>query len=171
MAKVRKTDPCPCGSGKKYKYCHGAPPAETVSVAPPRRQVFLWIVVALGPLAYAATFYQGDPQATAVERVWSTEHGHYHNVDGSEIGQQQPSEAVAADSPGESPGPAPPGKVWSVEHGHWHNDTTSSESPDFVPPSDDLNSAPYRLERPEGAPPQGKVWSESHGHWHDEDSP
>ena len=23
-AKVGRNDPCPCGSGKKYKYCHGA---------------------------------------------------------------------------------------------------------------------------------------------------
>jgi preprotein translocase subunit SecA len=22
-AKVGRNDPCPCGSGKKYKYCHG----------------------------------------------------------------------------------------------------------------------------------------------------
>ncbi len=21
--KIRPNDPCPCGSGKKYKYCHG----------------------------------------------------------------------------------------------------------------------------------------------------
>ena len=23
--KVRPNEPCPCGSGKKYKHCHGAP--------------------------------------------------------------------------------------------------------------------------------------------------
>jgi len=23
MAKVGRNDPCPCGSGKKYKQCHG----------------------------------------------------------------------------------------------------------------------------------------------------
>jgi preprotein translocase subunit SecA len=23
--KAARNDPCPCGSGKKYKYCHGAP--------------------------------------------------------------------------------------------------------------------------------------------------
>ena len=22
--KIRRNDPCPCGSGKKYKHCHGA---------------------------------------------------------------------------------------------------------------------------------------------------
>ena len=24
-AKVGRNDPCPCGSGKKYKHCHGGP--------------------------------------------------------------------------------------------------------------------------------------------------
>ena len=27
VAKVGRNDPCPCGSGKKYKKCHGATPA------------------------------------------------------------------------------------------------------------------------------------------------
>lgn len=26
--KIGRNDPCPCGSGKKYKYCHGRPGAE-----------------------------------------------------------------------------------------------------------------------------------------------
>jgi preprotein translocase subunit SecA len=26
-AKIGRNDPCPCGSGKKYKKCHGAPTA------------------------------------------------------------------------------------------------------------------------------------------------
>jgi preprotein translocase subunit SecA len=25
--KIRRNAPCPCGSGKKYKLCHGAPGA------------------------------------------------------------------------------------------------------------------------------------------------
>jgi preprotein translocase subunit SecA len=24
MANTRRNDPCPCGSGKKFKHCHGA---------------------------------------------------------------------------------------------------------------------------------------------------
>jgi len=28
MAKVNRNDPCPCGSGKKYKKCCGAAPAK-----------------------------------------------------------------------------------------------------------------------------------------------
>ncbi|MCU1675727.1 MAG: secA [Frankiales bacterium] len=30
VSKVGRNDPCPCGSGKKYKVCHGAPTARTV---------------------------------------------------------------------------------------------------------------------------------------------
>ena len=29
MPKVGRNDPCPCGSGKKYKKCHGAPQRQT----------------------------------------------------------------------------------------------------------------------------------------------
>ncbi|MCI7469969.1 MAG: SEC-C metal-binding domain-containing protein [Lachnospiraceae bacterium] len=28
VKKIGRNDPCPCGSGKKYKYCHGRPGAE-----------------------------------------------------------------------------------------------------------------------------------------------
>jgi len=28
MEKVGRNDPCPCGSGEKYKKCHGAPAAD-----------------------------------------------------------------------------------------------------------------------------------------------
>jgi len=35
--KVGRNDPCPCGSGKKYKHCHGAPQAAgTPGASPPR---------------------------------------------------------------------------------------------------------------------------------------
>jgi len=170
MAKVRKTAPCPCGSGKKYKYCHGATEQPVGPEPPPRRHVFLWIILALAPIAYAASLYQGDPTATTVERVWSEEHGHYHNIDGSELGAAAKAKETPA-TPGKTPGAAPPGKIWSEEHGHWHDDGTQPEAHDYVPPTDALKAEPYRLERPDGPPPEGKTWSEAHGHWHDNDSP
>ncbi len=34
QAKVGRNDPCPCGSGKKYKKCHGSPTANDPSPAP-----------------------------------------------------------------------------------------------------------------------------------------
>jgi len=32
--KVGRNDPCPCGSGKKYKYCHGRTAAPVQAVSP-----------------------------------------------------------------------------------------------------------------------------------------
>ncbi len=181
MAKVRKTDPCPCGSGKKYKYCHGAPPEEIeAEVAPPRRQVFIWIVIALAPIAYAATFFQGEPADTTAERVWSEEHGHYHAADGSELPTETPAPTAAtttpaadgSSSPAVAPGPAPPGKIWSAEHGHWHNDPDADQQ-DAEPAFEEegMPKHEYKLDRPPGPAPEGKVWSAAHGHWHDNDTP
>lgn len=34
MAKVGRNAPCPCGSGKKYKRCHGNPSNEKIAVEP-----------------------------------------------------------------------------------------------------------------------------------------
>ncbi|HAX92454.1 MAG TPA: hypothetical protein DCY25_00660, partial [Bacteroidales bacterium] len=35
--KVGRNDPCPCGSGKKYKNCHGSTqPSAPAGQAPPR---------------------------------------------------------------------------------------------------------------------------------------
>ena len=41
MAKVRRNQPCPCGSGKKYKQCHGNPihPKPLESTQPVRRHI------------------------------------------------------------------------------------------------------------------------------------
>jgi preprotein translocase subunit SecA len=33
-ASIGRNDPCPCGSGKKYKYCHGRPGAPTLTGVP-----------------------------------------------------------------------------------------------------------------------------------------
>lgn len=38
MANIRRNQPCPCGSGKKYKRCHGAAAATELSVNPPEIQ-------------------------------------------------------------------------------------------------------------------------------------
>jgi len=38
---VGRNDPCPCGSGKKYKHCHGRPkpPAEVLYIHPAKQDV------------------------------------------------------------------------------------------------------------------------------------
>jgi len=197
--KQRKTDPCHCGSGDQFRHCHGAEEeAEEVNPITSRnpRRVFLMVVMVLSPLAIIAGLSQGEPEDT-VNRVWSSEHGHYHNIDGGEIGAAPapvPTPAatvvVGADGDGDAdgdadaaptvavepastapPGPAPPGKVWAPEHGHWHDadGTAESSGSRARPGSGQPWDHEYVIHRPDGAAPEGQVWSESHGHWHPSD--
>lgn len=73
MAKVGRNDPCPCGSGRKYKAC-----CERKA-----RQLGAGTRVALLVLAgvIAAAFLFGiasREDGTVPGRTWSAEHGHYH---------------------------------------------------------------------------------------------
>ncbi|WP_428266053.1 SEC-C metal-binding domain-containing protein [Haliangium sp.] len=52
MATVSRNDPCPCGSGKKYKHCHLNKPIDTKS---PR----LWIPLFLCVIAIGAGILVG----------------------------------------------------------------------------------------------------------------
>ena len=193
MAVKRKTDPCPCGSGQQYRYCHGKPPeAEEPTARVQRKPVlFLAMVLICAPLAYVASWYSGDAGRPGTIQVWSEEHGHYHTVDAVTNLQvrpdqpvTQPSEApdagaeageATADAPvlTEPPGPAPPGKEWSAEHAHWHSiDGPTDEVPRIQDPlSGTTLQREVKLERPPGPAPEGKVWSEAHAHWHDADNP
>jgi len=93
MEKVGRNDPCPCGSGKKYKSCHMNVEASKggKSKALIIGGLFLLFLI-IGII------------------------GFYLSSQGGE------SDASNQFSPGPQPaGPAPPGKVWSHEHGHWHD--------------------------------------------------
>lgn len=194
MAKIRKTDPCPCGSGKHYKYCHGAPedaqPVGTEFVNAPPKRVFLWLTGILVPLVLLASFFGPD---TGSDRVWSEEHGHYHDApilaaearaaasvlpksvsldDEANTDPVSEPEAPVADGPKAQPvGTAPPGKIWDEIHGHWH-DADAKPAQLRVDPDD---GTPWEQDRtlrpPEGPVPEGKTWSTAHGHWHDNDAP
>ena len=50
-------------------------------------------------------------------QVWSSEHGHWHNISDATPGTTQPQGQLTPQPPGEPP----PGKTWSPEHGHWHD--------------------------------------------------
>lgn len=198
MAVKRKTDPCPCGSGQQYRYCHGKPPEEEEPAARVRRKpvLFLAMVLICAPLAYIASWYTGDAGRPGTIQVWSEEHGHYHTVDAVTNVQVRPDTPVAAaaqDAPAtedvaaeetisevgdepplsEPPGPAPPGKEWSAEHGHWHSiDGETQEVPRVADPLVGTTlQREVKLERPPGPAPEGKVWSDAHAHWHDADNP
>jgi len=76
VSKAGRNEPCPCGSKKKYKKCHGAG-------APSSRMSMLMIALLVAVLAggvYAAVVGFGEESsATATPgKVWSPEHGHYH---------------------------------------------------------------------------------------------
>ena len=73
MAKVGRNDTCPCGSGKKYKYC-----CESKKDSSRMSSVMLALVaVAIVAAILASVFSEGDTTAGA-GKVWSAEHGHYH---------------------------------------------------------------------------------------------
>jgi hypothetical protein len=76
MVKAGRNDPCPCGSGKKYKKCHALKQqSNTMS-----KIVIALLVAVLAGGVYAAVVGFGDKGSpvAAPGQVWSPEHGHYH---------------------------------------------------------------------------------------------
>lgn len=109
MAKARNAK-CSCGSGKKYKLCHGLRVPKQQ-----RRNNLTLIAVGLGILAFAGAGIYSSVKTSGASngRVWSAEHGHWHDSAGGELGGSGSAESSASNGPG-------PGKVWSPEHNHWH---------------------------------------------------
>ena len=114
--KIGRNDPCPCGSGKKYKQCHERMAEQSDWSKKALYVVGAALVLGLGGFVYSATSMPADG------RVWSAEHGHWHAADGSELGAAATPRFVP-----QPPGPAPEGLVWSAEHGHWHDAATGME--------------------------------------------
>jgi len=113
--KVGRNDACPCGSGKKYKQCHGnAAAAQKADWS----KIGIYVVGALLAIGLGG-FVWGVVDVPEDGRVWSAEHGHWHNADGTELGRVATPTYVPP-----PPGPAPEGQVWSTEHGHWHDAVT-----------------------------------------------
>lgn len=180
---VSANDPCPCGSGKKYKRCCALAegPAPTVW----KRFVVLGLIalgigvlffgpmlardrtpsagsgVGLGPRP-AQTQTPGARPAGAAPpgKVWSVEHGHWHDAPNAVAAPGLLAPAQATVLTPQPPGPVPPGKVWSAEHGHWHD----AQSPLSGSGAQGFTPSP----QPDGPVPAGKVWSVEHGHWHDD---
>jgi hypothetical protein len=74
MAKTGRNDLCSCGSGKKFKRCHGVKPSDS------RKSKVLMIVVG-GAIIAALAAVVGSlttERRGAGERVWDPAHGHYH---------------------------------------------------------------------------------------------
>lgn len=161
MEKVGRNDPCPCGSGEKYKHC-------CAEKAAGRR--IAWSAYALAAILLAAVgggvvLAYGIISGDFGEREWSPQHGHWHKKSENKPGPQPPGPVPAGKVWSEehghwhdakpADGPAPPGKVWSEEHGHWHDAAEAGAD------------AGASAAGPPGEAPPGKVWNEEHGHWHD----
>jgi len=80
MAKTGRNDLCSCGSGKKFKKCHG------IKTESQRQSKFLMIVVGGAVIAaLAAVVAQVTTERRgSAERVWDPAHGHYH-VNGQHV--------------------------------------------------------------------------------------
>ena len=83
MKKAGRNEPCPCGSGKKYKNCHmnqeskkaGNSKTFTIGVI-----IAIFIIIAAVGLYFDSQREGGSrpPGPAPAGKVWSEEHGHYH---------------------------------------------------------------------------------------------
>lgn len=80
MAKNRRNDLCDCGSGKKFKKCHGAQPASQVQ----SRLLMLAVGGAVAAAIVAGVMAFTGTSSSSV-RVWDPAHGHYHNEAGVQV--------------------------------------------------------------------------------------
>ena len=80
-AKIGRNDPCPCGSGKKYKACCAGKTARRDTLLSKGMVALLGALLVVGIVAIAALFSPSD-RRTEATRVWSSEHGHWHDASG-----------------------------------------------------------------------------------------
>ena len=72
---------CHCGSGKKYKNCHGAAPASSGRRIPVGYLLIGAVVIAVAVFAMLKqTGGSAAPGAAPPGKVWSAEHGHWHDA-------------------------------------------------------------------------------------------
>jgi hypothetical protein len=75
-----RNEPCPCGSGRKYKNCHGA--ADATARTSPVTLVVVGVALLVGLLLAGRALLgptAAGPDGPAPDgKVWSEEHGHWH---------------------------------------------------------------------------------------------
>jgi len=82
MAKVGRNDPCPCGSGKKYKNCHQLIEQQESK----NKGLFVAILLIVFLIIGAIGIYFNSQSASSAPgqapagKVWSEEHGHWHDI-------------------------------------------------------------------------------------------
>ena len=135
---VGRNESCPCGSGQKYKSC-----CIGTERSASRGLIYLIaFVAAIGAVGLGAAIMDRKkdapaplPQSNQVAatprpqppgpvpagKVWSVEHGHWHDANrAAQPTKENPITFNKRNVP-QPPGPVPEGKVWSPQHGHWHN--------------------------------------------------
>jgi len=86
MEKVGRNEPCPCGSGKKYKNCHMQ--ADDGKTGKNKTFLYALLFVVIIVVAIIGTYLNSKegggrssgppPGPPPPGKVWSEEHGHYH---------------------------------------------------------------------------------------------
>ncbi len=76
--KVGRNAPCPCGSGKKFKQCHGEQSADRIESSGKWLAIVLGGVLLLGALGFLNALSNRDVDDARPNGVWSEEHQHYH---------------------------------------------------------------------------------------------
>ena len=72
---VGRNAPCPCGSGKKFKQC--------CAISDGKNRRWLWVagtIVVLVALVGTAISALRDVSTVPEDKVWSEEHGHWHDL-------------------------------------------------------------------------------------------
>ena len=138
MKKQGRNDLCHCGSGKKFKNCHAVQTNNNFNQQ--------WVIIVIIGVIFLFFYFMDSgtstttinnsiptsvipqdrarsatppPGETPPGKVWSPEHGHWHNISTNSTSMLPGAES---NIPQPQPlGEAPPGKVWSSEHGHWHD--------------------------------------------------
>lgn len=79
---LRRNDRCPCGSGRKFKLCCAG---KTSRRWVQRAMIVLIAAAMLGALTIGIGSMTDDSASSGAGRVWSAEHGHWHNAGGNHI--------------------------------------------------------------------------------------
>ena len=127
MAKTSRNEPCPCGSGKKYKACHGTTDKSRSGLASSRILAIVVGIVILGGGAIAVNHFRtADLEGGAAyvydaenDRYWDPTHSHWH--DGrppTEQGGIAPAAGTVTPQPWAYD--AEKDQYYHPEHGHWH---------------------------------------------------
>lgn len=162
--KTGRNDPCFCGSGRKYRHCHGA------STPILNRPVPLWVLLAVaalaatGPIALLRISRQPAPAPGVTSPL------------GGLAGTPTPGTGLLPEVSGNKD-PAPffydstRKQYWDPSHRHWHNGLPPAQLPSPAVAAANPPSPPNAPPVPEPAPyfyndSTGHYWDPRHKHWH-----